>query len=138
MVSKVIAFKVNRKYSLFVSLTVHPIRHQLGKHCTNICCNFVCWLSPLIDSTVLGVVCFACLWNLGSCLQAPQILLSELTDIPLSALLVVGIVLCFLECFGFFVIVSQLFSSFRNLFVTRSACCEALKCCLLVCSCLFQ
>jgi len=67
--------------SFLLVLTALPVRHQLGKHCTQqnlwqLC--VVLALSSLIDSSVLWVVCFACLWKHGLCLQAPHVLLSEL------------------------------------------------------------
>jgi len=59
-------------------LKVLPVRHQLDKQ---ICHNWTSCaeltLSSLIDSSVLGVVCFAHPWKCGLCLHAPCISLSE-------------------------------------------------------------
>jgi len=49
---------------------MHPAK-ALANSCVGLA------LLSLIDSSVLGVVCFACLWKCGLCLQALQISLSE-------------------------------------------------------------
>lgn len=81
--SRDVAFKANKKMINFVwLLAVLSVGHQLENalhplsHVATSCLGLT--FSPLIDSSVLRVVCFACLWNLQLCLKAPWIVLTEL------------------------------------------------------------
>jgi len=83
IVSEASAQETNGKHFFFVGphrassqTSVRQTLH-LTKSVTTWCVGMS--FSSLIDSSVLGVVCFACLWKCGLCLQAPSILLSELT-----------------------------------------------------------
>jgi len=83
IVSKASALKTNGKQFLFVRphsasswtsarQTLHP-----AKSVATSCVGFA--LSSMIDSSVLGLICFACMWKRRLCPQARQTPLSELT-----------------------------------------------------------
>jgi len=82
-VSKVSALETNGKQFLFVgphtasSWTSTGQTLHLAKAVAASCVGLA--LSPLTDSPASGVVCFACPWKRCLCLQAPWILLFELT-----------------------------------------------------------